>query len=30
MIDNNMMASSYQEMITHLAMNSHPCPKKVK
>jgi spermidine synthase len=20
---------SYQEMITHLAMNSHPCPKKV-
>ena len=24
-----MIAASYQEMITHLAMNSHPSPKKV-
>lgn len=27
--DRNTMHIRYQEMITHLAMNSHPNPKKV-
>ena len=30
LIDTWIACCSYQEMITHLAMNSHPNPKKVK